>query len=518
MEFIFNIVMASWQESGVVENVGPIWSFTTDGNTTCHKTGHKTFLKTQLLEFSPLYGALVNLPGLNLMTNNDEVTLKFDYKHTFKSYITDYPEQVLLSCPIQGWHPLSITEYCVHQFMLAELWDQYGIVGNLMPFMNNFPHADVYKMLTPDLLHQIIKGVFKDHLVTWVGKYLKITYGDDSKASMKVYILAIECHIPPGVVHTPSAFLDFCYYVQWNSLNESALESLQDALKCFHDYCCIFQETGEFGAPYGLCSSITESKHIKVVKKPWRHSNCFKALGQMLVTNQCMDKLAAVQVDFENCHMLEGSSTHDLDTGAELFHGNNVGHPQHYTGDNEDYSMDRSDEEAWIHNGPCVLNYNNIDPNDDNIVLPDLLSLPLSVFHSATSTLYAPSDLSGLGGMHSECIWSPAHYDTIFLEKEPEIPGMGGLNVTRVFLFCSFHFDGIRYPCMLIQWFTTISDWPNEDTEFVHAHCILHGAHLIPVYGHNCLPSDIHHTDTLDIFHAYYVNKYIDHHAFEITF
>jgi hypothetical protein len=55
----------------------------------------------------------------------------------------------------------------------------------------------------------------------------------------------------------------------------------------------------EFGAPNGLCSSITESKHIKAVKEPWRHSSYFQALGQMLLTNQCLDKLAAVHVDFQ---------------------------------------------------------------------------------------------------------------------------------------------------------------------------------------------------------------------------
>ena len=150
------------------------------------------------------------------------------------------------------------------------------------------------------------------------GHQFKQWTGDDSKALMKVYLPEIEGHVPAGIVRMFNAFLDFCYYARRNSLNESALDSLQNALECFHTHRCIFQETSvreygpkgfllphqhsmnhyrhliqEFGAPNGLCSSITESKHVKAVKEPWRCSNHFNALGQMLLTNQCLDKLAA---------------------------------------------------------------------------------------------------------------------------------------------------------------------------------------------------------------------------------
>ncbi|KAJ7112741.1 hypothetical protein C8R43DRAFT_832359, partial [Mycena crocata] len=62
----------------------------------------------------------------------------------------------------------------------------------------------------------------------------------------------------------------------------------------------------EFGAPNGLCSSITESKHIKAVKEPWRRSSRYQALGQMLTINDRLDKLAAARVNFTERGILSG--------------------------------------------------------------------------------------------------------------------------------------------------------------------------------------------------------------------
>jgi hypothetical protein len=40
-----------------------------------------------------------------------------------------------------------------------------------------FPQVDIYEVIAPDILHQVIKGTFKDHLVTWVEEHLILVHG-----------------------------------------------------------------------------------------------------------------------------------------------------------------------------------------------------------------------------------------------------------------------------------------------------------------------------------------------------
>ena len=188
--------------------------------------------------------------------------------------------------------------------------------------------------------------------------------------------------------------------------------------------------------------------------------------------------------------------------------------------------------------------------------LPNL-DFKVQVFHSATAVFNAPGDSAGVDGMRREIIrctgirlWrnKQPRLDTVFVETDPEQPGMRGMHVARTYLFFSFYLGNVLYPCALIHWFEAIDDVPDEDTgmwivepEFlydsdephlsvIHVDSILRAAHLIPVYGSTMIPDvpeplagseerDCAQVEAaLDSFARFYVNKYIDYHAHEIAF
>lgn len=73
----------------------------------------------------------------------------------------------------------------------------------------------------------------------------------------------------------------------------------------------------QFGALNGLCSSIMESKHIKAVKEPYWQSNHNEPLGQMLLTNQRLDKLASACSGFAAYGMLDSHILADICTNTK---------------------------------------------------------------------------------------------------------------------------------------------------------------------------------------------------------
>ena len=142
---------------------------------------------------------------------------------------------------------------------------------------------------------------------------------------------AIQAFVPLDIVKTFAAFLEFCYIARRNVITSDSLEQLNIALHKFHESRQVFSGTvredgpsgfslprqhsmvhyyehiKDFGSPNGLCSSITESKHIAAVKRPWRRSNKHMALPQMLKVNERLDKLAAARADFTARGMMADS-------------------------------------------------------------------------------------------------------------------------------------------------------------------------------------------------------------------
>jgi len=89
------------------------------------------------------------------------------------AYVADFPEQCLVSCCMENQCPRCVVSPkdrgspIESPLRNVESTLKTGLRPVYQPFWHNLPHCDIFSCFTPDLLHQLHKGIFKDHLVSW---------------------------------------------------------------------------------------------------------------------------------------------------------------------------------------------------------------------------------------------------------------------------------------------------------------------------------------------------------------
>ncbi|TBU37388.1 hypothetical protein BD309DRAFT_995129 [Dichomitus squalens] len=262
------------------------------------------------------------------------------------AYVADHPEQCLISrctesscpkCTVKpkgrgepSYRPYKnpddvvaiLKQAAMGQVKASEL-DSRGLCA-IEPFWDGLPHCDIFTALTPDIFHQLHKGPFKDHLVSWVTKsiddgteeidhwYMAMAKhpelrhfkkgislvcqwtGTEYKNMEKVFLGVIAGAADERVTLTVRAVLDFIYYTHFETHTDLSLDALHKAWADFHHHKPVFVEMGirkdfnfpkahstehyerairELGTADGYSTEHPERLHIDYAKLAYGASN-----------------------------------------------------------------------------------------------------------------------------------------------------------------------------------------------------------------------------------------------------
>ncbi|KIK44335.1 hypothetical protein CY34DRAFT_23094 [Suillus luteus UH-Slu-Lm8-n1] len=263
------------------------------------------------------------------------------------AYVTDFPEQCLVSCCMENRCPKCVVrrndsprerdstmEY-LRQHSQGELSsDRFegdlGLRAIYQPFWSTLPHNDIFLGMTPDILHQLHKGVFKDHIISWctdimgeealdarfklMSSYAGLRHfkkgiskqkqwtGTDYRELQRVFLGVIAGAVDNRVIAAVRAVLDFIYYAQYQSHTANSLARMHAALASFHDNKDVFVELGVhehfnipkihsmvhyidsirlFGSADRFNTELPERLHIDLAKRAYCASNRRNYIIQM---------------------------------------------------------------------------------------------------------------------------------------------------------------------------------------------------------------------------------------------
>ncbi|QRW10186.1 hypothetical protein RhiLY_09185 [Ceratobasidium sp. AG-Ba] len=280
------------------------------------------------------------------------------------AYVADYPEQCKVACTKTSHCPTCVVKpgqrgdlhnatYRTRDAVIDAMKEEaetgsakFRRLGLFQaePFWENHKYTDMGCLLTPDLLHQLHKGILKDHLTKWAAHIVGSKVIDERHKTMPEYhgmrhfkngisavsqwtgrelkemakvLLPVIADCNHEVVQAARSILDFVYLAHSSSLTDSEIEAMEKALRIFHEHKYVFRRSGalstkkgfhaipkihmishyshiirKLGTPDGYNTETSERLHIDFAKLGYRASNKVNATKQMALYIQRIEALA----------------------------------------------------------------------------------------------------------------------------------------------------------------------------------------------------------------------------------
>ncbi|KAF7371541.1 hypothetical protein MVEN_00009100 [Mycena venus] len=283
------------------------------------------------------------------------------------AYVADFPEQCLVAYCKENRCPRCLPHWMIIGTGGIHLPSRKtGCAQSISPSGLLSPHTDIFASFTPDLLHQLHKGVFKDHLVSWCIKIVGAEEldrrfkamnafaglrhfkkgistvsqwtGREHKEMQHVFLGVLAGAVSTKVLTVVKALIDFIYYAQLQSHTTRTLDAMQAALDTFHAHKQIFVDLDIrehfnipkihslqhyvdgircLGSADGYNTESPELLHIDFAKKAYRTSNRRDYTEQMALWLQHQEAIALRSAYIQCYHNEQNSASDESDTDSE---------------------------------------------------------------------------------------------------------------------------------------------------------------------------------------------------------